>query len=131
MPWLPQTTSPIEERVTVLQMLVRKRPAAGWRLLVGLLPNQQAFSTANDRPLWRDSALGWNSRVSTASYWNQVDACAHLLIQHLGDDIERWKALIQQFENLPGPVQREFLERLSGFAGRIPRRRGRAACSRT
>ena len=86
------------------------------------LPNQQAFSTATYRPLWRDWALGWNSKVSTASYWQQVEACAHLLIQHLGDDIERWKELIQQFENLPGPVQREFLERLSDFAGRVHRR---------
>ena len=54
MPWLPQTTAPIEERVKVLQMLVRGRPEAGWRLLVGLLPNQQAFSTPTYRPLWRD-----------------------------------------------------------------------------
>ena len=45
-------------------------------------------------------------------------ACAHLLVEQLGDDIERWKTLIQQFENLPGPVQKEFLERLSGFAER-------------
>jgi hypothetical protein len=118
MPWLPQTTAPIEERVKVLQMLVRRRPEAGWRLLVALLPNQQAFSTATYRPMWRDWALGWNSKVSAASYWQQVEACAHLLIEHLGDDIERWKALIQQFENLPGPVQRQFLERLSGFAER-------------
>jgi hypothetical protein len=119
MPWLPQTTAPIEERVNVLKMLVRERPGAGWRLLVGLLPNQQAFSTATYRPLWRDWALGWTSKVSTASYWQQFEACAHLLIQHLGDDIERWKVLIQQFENLPGPVQRQFLERLSGFAERV------------
>ena len=26
MPWLPQTTAPVEERVKVLQMLVRARP---------------------------------------------------------------------------------------------------------
>jgi transcriptional regulator with XRE-family HTH domain len=118
MPWLPQTTAPVEERVKVLQKLVRVRPEAGWRLLVGLLPNQQPISTPTYRPLWRDWALAWRSSVSTASYWQQVIACGQLLVEQLGDDIARWKALIQQFENLPGPTQTEFLERLSGFAGR-------------
>ncbi len=118
MPWLPQTTAPAEERVKVLQTLVRGRPEAGWRLLVGLLPNQQGFATHTYRPMWRDWALAWSSNVSTASYWQQVIAYGHLLVEQLGDDIARWKTLIQQFENLPDPVQREFLDRLSGFAER-------------
>ena len=40
---------------------------------------------------------------------------AHLLVENLGDDVERWKALIEQFDNLPGPVQTRFLERLNGL----------------
>ena len=117
MPWLPQTTALVEERVRVLQRLARSRPVAGWRLLFGLLPNQQPISTSiHRRPSWRDWALAWSGRVTPAEYRHQVGACAHLLVEQLGDDVERWKALIQQFENLPGPVQTEFLERLSGFA---------------
>ena len=97
-------------------MVLKVGREAGWRLLVGLLPNQYQISMPTPRPSWRDWALAWSSGVTNAAYWHQVDACARLLVEQLGDDVERWKALIEQFENLPGPVQTEFLERLSGFA---------------
>jgi len=118
MPWLPQTTAPVEERIRVLQKVAQSRPVAGWRLLAGLLPNQQQMSTPIHRPLWRDWALAWSAATPATDCWKQACACACLLVEQLGDDIARWKALIEQFENLPGPVQREFLERLSGFAER-------------
>jgi hypothetical protein len=38
------------------------------------------------------------------------------IFHHLGDDIEKWKVIIHQFENLPAPVKKEFLERLNGLA---------------
>ena len=112
----------------MLRKLAQCRPKAGWRLLVGLLPNQQPISMPIYRPSWRDWALGW-SPLSRAAYSHQVGACGHLLVEQLGDDIERWKALIEQFENLPGPVQKEFLERLNGFAG-APSTRKRGEWSR-
>jgi transcriptional regulator with XRE-family HTH domain len=114
-PWLPQTTAPVEERVGVLKKLAKSRRDAGWRLLVGLLPNQRPM-TMHHRPLWRDWAIGWSTQVPSTDYWHQVVACALLLVEHLDDDIERWKALIDQYDNLPGPVQTKFLERLNGFA---------------
>ena len=116
MPWFPQTTAPVEERVKVLRMLARRRPDAGWRLLFGLLPNQQSIAMPIHRPSWRDWGLTWSGGVTKAAYWHQVDGCARLLVEQLGDDVDRWKALIKQFEALPGPVQTEFLERLSGVA---------------
>ena len=43
-------------------------------------------------------------------------ALRHLLVEHLGDDVERWTELIKHFDNLPGPAQTEFLGRLNEFA---------------
>ena len=118
-PWHPQTTARVEERVKVLKRLAEKRQDAGWRLLNGLLPNPRpTFAVPIQRPLWRDWALGWSRGVAVAEYWHQVGASAHLLVEHLGDDIERWTAIIQQFENLPGPVLKEFLKRLNRLAER-------------
>jgi len=116
MPWFPQTTASVEERVKVMRKLVQNRPRAGWRLLLGLLPNQQQISTPTSRPSWREWALSWSREVSNAAYWHQVGACAHLLVEHLGDDVTRWKTLVKHFENLPAPVQKEFLDRLDRFA---------------
>ena len=118
-PWHPQTTARVEERVKVLKRLAERRQDAGWRLLNGLLPNPRpTFAVPIQRPLWRDWALGWSRGVAVAEYWHQVGASAHLLVEHLGDDIERWTAIIQQFENLPGPVLKEFLKRLNRLAER-------------
>ncbi len=116
MPWLPQTTAPVEERVKVLRNLAEKRPNATWRLLVGLLPNQQELLTPIRRPLWRDWALDWSARVLRTELSHQVGAFAHLLVEQTGKDVERWKALVEHVEDLPGPVQKEFLDRLNGFA---------------
>jgi hypothetical protein len=64
--------------------------------------------------MWREWALG-GSGVTNAEYWNQVNACARILVELLGVDIGRWQALIRHFEHLPGPVQKEFLERLNTY----------------
>src|SRR5262249_41362989 len=45
MPWFPQTNASVEERVKVLRKLIKDHPKAGWRLLIGLLPNQHMVST--------------------------------------------------------------------------------------
>jgi transcriptional regulator with XRE-family HTH domain len=113
MPWFPQTTAPVGERVKVLRELARRRPEAGWRLLVSLLSGQVPPSSPIHRPMWRDWALSWSGRVTNAEYWHQVGACAHLLVEHLGKDLGRWEQLLEQFDNLPEPVQREFLGRLN------------------
>ena len=118
MPWFPQTTAPVELRVAVLRKVARGRPNAGWRLLFGLLQRQMLMSTHIQRPSWRDWAIAWSGGVTNSAYWHQVEACAHLLVVHLGDDVGRWKALIEKFENLPDPVQKEFLDRMKGFSDR-------------
>ena len=41
LPWLPQTTASVEQRIKALEKLAKYHPEAAWRLLIGLLPNQQ------------------------------------------------------------------------------------------
>ena len=56
------------------------------------------------------------SRCLAPRYSQQVVACGYLLVERVGDDIARWKTLIEKFESLTNPVQKEFLERLNGLA---------------
>ena len=62
-PGLPQTTATVEERVKVLRKLVERWRDAGWRLLVGLLPDQPT-SMPIQRPSWQDWAFGWSRRCN-------------------------------------------------------------------
>jgi transcriptional regulator with XRE-family HTH domain len=125
LPWPPQTSAPVEDRIRILKKLVKDRPEAAWRLLIGLLPNQQDTSTSIHRPLWRDWALGWSAQVAWGTIWQQVIACAGLLVEQLGDDISRWTDLIERFDDLPGPVQTEFLDHLKGLAESLSDEQGR------
>ena len=112
----PQTTPPVEERVRILKKLMQQHPAAGWRLLVALLPNQMAGATGDPPPFMARLALPWSERMTNNDFWHQVSTCAELLVEAMGDDVGRWKTLIEQWENLPEPINRQFLNRLNGLA---------------
>ena len=115
LPWLPQTTASVEERIRVLKDLVRSVPNAGWHLLVGLLPRKQQAAFPTYRPSVRDWALNWSKGGTREESWDpaeyayQTDECARLLVEHMGRDAARWKDLIREFEKLPEAVQKEFL----------------------
>lgn len=116
MPWYPQTAASAEERVKVLRRLMEKTPDGGWRLLVDLLPSNRQISVDGPYPLWRDWSLSRPRGTTNVEYWRQVSASAELLIEKLGDDVSRWRTLIENFEDLPPPARTEFINRLKEFA---------------
>jgi transcriptional regulator with XRE-family HTH domain len=115
MPWFPQTTAPVEERVKILTAIARKNPGTGWRLLLDLLPDRMQHSAPIHRPAYRDWALAWREGATNADYARQVTSVADALVGLLGTDLKRWEDLIDHFENLAGPAGRKFLDMLRSF----------------
>ena len=115
MPWFPQTTAPVEERLKVLAEITKRSPAAGWRLLLNLLPNRIAAADPIHRPAFGNWALAWTKGAPNADRWRQETECANMLVDLLGKDLGRWQKLIKHFENLAGPAGTKFLERLQSF----------------
>ena len=115
MPWYPQTTATVDERVKILKVISRKHPSTGWRLLLELLPQRFGHTTPIRRPAFRDWALVWNEGATTADYERQVVQCAELMVGQLGGDVTRWKNLIENFENLAVPAGEKLLERFLTF----------------
>ena len=130
LPWFPQTTATVEDRVKVLSAIAKKQPDTGWTSAEwAYLPNPLRNRDAHQRPMFRDWALNWSKGVSNADYWFQVNATANLLVDLLGNDLGRWKELIDQVEFLPGPARSKLLEQLDRFevaATRITIRAGRS-----
>lgn len=112
----PQTTVAFEDRIKVLNRLLRNHPESGWRLLIGLLPDRDPALTSTQRPVWRDWTLGLSDRVSAVAERQQFVDLAGLLVEHAGDNVGRWVQVVQHYENLPGPVRKDFLVRLNGLA---------------
>jgi transcriptional regulator with XRE-family HTH domain len=116
MPWKPQTTAPVEERVKILESISRRHPKAGWRLLLQLLPTPRSTVSPNYRPAFQNWALQWSKEVTRAEAAFQVEACAHLVVELVEKDAGRLKDAIEVFENLPPSAQTKLLEHMSMIA---------------
>ena len=62
LPWFPQTTATVEQRIIVLDKILAKEPRVGWNLMLKLLPNVMTHSDPIHRPNWRRLALGMVGR---------------------------------------------------------------------
>jgi transcriptional regulator with XRE-family HTH domain len=115
MPWYPQTTAPVEERVQILETISKKHPKAGWALLLGLLPTSHSMVSTNHRPAFRDWALQWSEGAPPADRVFQVEACSSLVVELAGKDAGRLKNAIAVLENLPPSARTKLFKRLSNI----------------
>lgn len=100
LPWLPQTTATVDERIVVLEKLFEEMPPIGSKLLLELLPSPHSSSMHTRRPAWRGWALGW-SCATNREFWKQSEWCAEKLVQSLDTDETLWEKLIDKIEDLP------------------------------
>jgi hypothetical protein len=89
MPWYPQTTATVEDRVRTLQSVARRHPKAGWRLLLALLPTSHSAVSTNARPSFRNWTLEWSEGATRADHAFHVEACADLVVELAGSDATR------------------------------------------
>jgi transcriptional regulator with XRE-family HTH domain len=116
MPWYPQTTAPVEDRVRILQNVAKRHPKAGWRLLLELLPTSHSGVLTNARPSFRNWTLDWSEGATRADYAFQVEACADLAVELAGTDATRLKDAFEVFENLPPSARTKLLDRVASIA---------------
>lgn len=56
--WLPQTSADIEQRLKLLDMIVREFPGVGWRLCHEQIDTNHRAASPNSKPRWRTDAAG-------------------------------------------------------------------------
>ena len=60
--WIPHTTAMVDERIQVLDLLIRRNREAAWPVLVDLLPEVTGGSSnPTHKPYWRRWADGWSA----------------------------------------------------------------------
>jgi transcriptional regulator with XRE-family HTH domain len=116
MPWYPQTTAPVEDRVRILQSVARRHPKAGWKLLLELLPTSHSVVSTNARPSFRNWTLDWSEGATRAAYAFQIEACADLVVELAGGDATRLKDAVEGLENLPRSARTKLLDRIASIA---------------
>jgi hypothetical protein len=101
LPWHPSTLATPDQRLRTLDLIIKRYPDVGWKLLLFLLPDALPFATSTRRPSWRGANHDWTQRPSQADYFQHVQAIADRLLAHAANNNHRWHDLIKSFEHLP------------------------------
>lgn len=120
--WIPHTTATVDERVQVLDLMIRQNNEAAWPILVDLLPESTGgFSNPTHKPYWRAWADEWVRGATRGESIKFITATAERVIQQAGVDPGRWKSIYAQIGRFPYTVREQFLEAANVFShGEIP-----------
>ena len=114
LPWLPQTTAPIEKREVAIKTLMNAVPDVAWNLLISLLPRQRQRSLGTHKPAWRNIIPeDWEGRVTQEEYAKQVASYAEMVISMASNDIDKLAQLAGDLNHLPKSYLDKLLEHLS------------------
>ena len=112
LPWLPYTGATVDQRIGAIEKLVRDEPDVGWKLLISLMPQHHAVASPTHFPSWRDWAATWSREFSQSDFDKFISSCADLIVEQVGDQIERWESILENFGRIPDQWQ---LKLIAGF----------------
>ncbi len=117
--WLPQTHATLEQRVKVIDRLLKVEPKAAWNLMLAILPKSHDTGSHNPRPKWRDFSEAQPENVTYALIERGTRALTDRLIANAGNDPERWVGLIEHLGSLPPDIRDAAWSKLSATAEEI------------
>ena len=117
--WLPQTHATLEQRIKVIDRLLKAEPKAAWDLMLAILPKSYDAGSYNPRPKWRDFSEATLESVTYALIDRGTRALTNRLIANAGSDSERWAGLIEHLGSLPPDIRATAWSKLSATAEEI------------
>ena len=111
LPWKPNTCASVQERLRATARLRRRHGPVAWKLLLSMLPNGHGIQMHKSGPHYRD----WKRAepvVTLAEHAEVVAATADMLLQDVGDDPDRWIALIGRVTGLSDTTRNEMVAAL-------------------
>jgi len=111
--WLPQTSATLEQRLEVLDVLMKREPGIGWSLLIKLLPRPHDVGSFNHKPRWRQFSGRDEDKVTIKEYLESISGIVERIIKNVGTSGRRWSEVIENFPNLPPQERGKVLSRLS------------------
>lgn len=116
--WHPHTNASVTDRLTVLARILKHEPAAGWKLLLVLLPKHHDSTSGTYKPKWQHWLDQWKEGVTWDDYREFVVGVAELLVTNAAGHIERWEGLAEHLDELPEPALDRVLAGIRELAGR-------------
>jgi transcriptional regulator with XRE-family HTH domain len=117
--WLPQTQATLNQRLKVIERLLKVQPKAAWDLMLAILPKAHDTGSNNPRPRWRDFSEDKTESVTYSLIDQGTRALTTLLIANAGADAMRWVGLIDHLGSLPPDIRDAAWSKLSETATAI------------
>ena len=115
--WTPQTYATPEQRLKVIDQIVRRYPKVGWNLLLALAPRNHDTSQPSPHPNWRDFTPDERETITWDALKKSAEEIGNRLLQHVGNDEQRWEALLGHWASFDSAWRQSAARQLTEFAG--------------
>lgn len=112
--WWPQTTATAEQRLAVLDRLVRTHNDVGWTLMLSLVPRFGEWASTNARPRWRDDDAGTNGQRQSASFGQYLSDIGSRLIAQADGHPGRIADLVRDADRFEGEYRESIIRLVEG-----------------
>lgn len=109
--WVPQSGATVDDKLTVIEGIVRREPGVGWKLLMGVWPEHHATALPPHSPTYRD----WNPVRKAVSYedWGRfVHKVVAIAMDVVDMNTKRWLEVLPKLAVLPTEDREAVIQRL-------------------
>lgn len=117
--WLRFTLATDGVRLTALDRLLEQSPEVGWKLLLEISPRSHNSASNHTMPEWRDwaqDAVKAPTHVECLGFYSEIIL---RLLENVGEDVNRWKELIDAIPAFPPEQRRNAIKTLMRLVGKI------------
>lgn len=107
--WWPQTTATIDQRIAVIDRLIRTHNDVAWDLMYSLVPRQAGWATANAKPRWRDDDSGAGRPAISSELGTYLSEVAARIIEEARLHPRRIAQLVDTLDSFDGTYKKEIV----------------------
>jgi len=112
--WYPQTKAPLNQRIAIIDYLLKYEQYSAWKLLLLLLPYKTGeSSTPIYRPKFRQWDEGWLEGVTDIELNEHILSISERIVKNVDKDPSRWKQVIERLSDLHYKYLNDFIDKLS------------------
>ncbi|UKA55460.1 helix-turn-helix domain-containing protein [Arthrobacter sp. FW305-BF8] len=114
--WLPQSGATVDDKLAVVERILQREPGVGWKLLMGVWPQNHATAFPPHAPTYRD----WSPVRQSVTYadWGRfVHRLAAIAMGEVGTSTERWLELLPKIATLPTDGRGVVIQKLREAVG--------------
>ena len=116
LPWLPQTTARVENRLDVIDRIRDREPDVSWKMMKALLPESHGIGHPSTKPQWREWAPDEDPRITRGEFFEVTKEVLQRMLNDVGASGARWEDLISALADLPLESHQMIVDHLGSLA---------------